>query len=173
YTFNDVVSGAEQGNMASFEADSRVVTPEYFKAMKTALIAGRFFNDSDVAANKEYGARVAIIDETLARRLWPNADPIGKKASFGRFPKDPKGFEIVGVVKHIRHHRLNADVREQVYFPHAQMPFRSLTLVVRTASNPLSMIGAVRKAVSELDKDQPVYRIRTMEELVGTALAPS
>jgi putative ABC transport system permease protein len=81
--------------------------------------------------------------------------------------------EIVGVVRHIRHHRLDANVREEVYYPHALRSFTGMTLAIRTAIDPSSLVGAVREAVGSLDRDQPVYRIRTMDELMAAALAPA
>jgi putative ABC transport system permease protein len=169
-TFDDVTANAERGNLASFEVDQRVITPDYFTTMKTPLLEGRFFTAQDVKG-KPF---VAIIDETLARRLWPNASPLGRRMTFGRFPEKPETWiEIVGVVRHIRHHKLEAEVREQVYYPHALAPFSGMTLAIRTAGDPLNMVGAVRDAVGSLDRDQPVYRIRTMDELVRGALAPA
>jgi putative ABC transport system permease protein len=169
-TFEGVTANAERGNLASFEVDLRPITPDYFKVMKTSLLAGRFFTPQDGAGRQ----RVAIIDETLARRLWPNASPLGKRMTGGYFPEKPEvWFEIVGVVKHIRHHRMDADVREQVYFPHAQRQRSSMTLAIRTASDPLDMVSAVRQAVRSLDPDQPVSLIRTMDGLVANALAPA
>jgi predicted permease len=169
-TFEGVTANAERANLASFEVDQRVITPDYFTTMRTALLEGRFFTTQDVRG-KPY---VAIIDETLARRLWPNASPLGHRVTFGRFPDKPETWiEIVGVVRHIRHHRLEAEVREQVYYPHAVASFSGMTLAIRTASDPLNMVGAVSDAVRSLDRDQPVYRIRTMSELVAGALAPA
>jgi predicted permease len=169
-TFEGVTANAERGNLASFEVDQRIVTPDYFKVMKTLLLAGRFFTPQDGAGRP----RVIIIDETLAHRLWPNTSPLGKRMTSGYFPEKPEvWFEIVGVVKHIRHHRLDADVREQVYFPHAQRQARGMTLVIRTASDPVRLVSAVRQALRSLDPDQPVYQIRTMEGLVANALAPA
>ena len=169
-TFEGVTANAERGNLASFEVDQRVITPDYFTTMRTPLIEGRFFTSQDVPGKP----LVAIVDETLARRLWPNASPVGRRLTFGRFPEKPEQWaEIVGVVRHIRHHRLEAEVREQVYYPHARLSFSGLTLAIRTTSDPLSMVGAVREAVRSLDKDQPVYRIRTMDSLVAGALAPA
>ncbi|MCI0392626.1 MAG: ABC transporter permease [Acidobacteria bacterium] len=167
-TFEGVTANAERGNLASFEVDQRAISPDYFKTMKTPLLAGRFFAPQDIGSGTP---RFAIIDETLARRLWPNASPIGRRMTFGRFPEKPETWvEIVGVVKHIRHHRLDADVREQVYYPAL---FTGMTLAISTASDPLSLVGAVRGAVQSLDRDQPVYRIRTMDELMVGALAPA
>jgi putative ABC transport system permease protein len=169
-TFEGVTANAERGNLASFEVDQRVITPDYFTTMKTPLLEGRFFTAQDVKG-KPF---VAIIDETLARRLWPDSSPLGRRMTFGRFPEKPETWiEIVGVVRHIRHHKLEAEVREQVYYPHALAPFSGMTLAIRTAGDPLNMVGAVRDAVGSLDRDQPVYRIRTMDEFVRGALAPA
>jgi putative ABC transport system permease protein len=169
-TFEGVTANAERGNLASFEVDQRVITPDYFTTMKTPLLEGRFFTAQDVRS-KPF---VAIIDETLARRLWPNVSPLGRRVTFGRFPDKPETWiEIVGVVRHIRHHKLEAEVREQVYYPHAIASFSGMTLAVRTASDPLTMVGGVRDAVQSLDRDQPIYRIRTLDELVAGALAPA
>jgi putative ABC transport system permease protein len=169
-TFEGVTANAERGNLASFEIDQRVTTPDYLKVMKTPLLVGRFFTPQDGLDRP----RVVIIDETLARRLWPNASPLGRRVTWGRFPEKPEvWYEIIGVVKHIRHHRLDAELREQVYFPHAQRQTGRMTLAIRTGSNPLDLAPAVRQAVRSLDPDQPVYQIRTMEGLVANALAPA
>src|SRR5262249_60218152 len=120
--------------LAYLDSYHRAALPVYFQVLKTPILAGRFFRQQDGAGRP----RVVIIDETLARRLWPNASPLGKRLTYGYFPEEREGwFEIVGVVKHIRHHRLDADVREQVYFPHAQRPVKQMTLAIRTSSNPL------------------------------------
>ena len=169
-TFEGVTANAERANLASFEVDQRVITPDYFTTMKTPLLEGRFFTPQDTRGKQN----VAIIDETLARRLWPDASPIGRRFTFGRFPEKPEDWvEIVGVVRHIRHHKLDANVREEVYYPHAIVPFSQMSLAIRTATDPLSMVGAVRDTVKSLDPDQPIYRIRTMDELVSRALAPA
>ena len=169
-TFEGVAANAERDNLASFEVDERIITPDYFKVMKTPLLAGRFFTPQDARGQP----RVAIIDERLQRRLWPNANPIGRRLTYGRFPERPgMWIEIVGVVRRIRHHRLDADVREMVYFPHAQSSRIGMTLVIRSTSDPLAMVGAARGAVQSVDSDQPIYGIRMMDELVAGALAPA
>ena len=169
-TFEGVTANAEQAGRASAEVEQSAITPDYFEVMQTPLLAGRFFTPQDTRES----LRVAIIDETLARRLWPNASPIGRRLTFGRFPEKVEIWvEIVGVVRRIRHHRLDADVREQVYFPHAQSAKIQMTLTLRTTSEPLAMSDAVRAAVQSLDPDQPVFRIRTMNEVLAGAQAPA
>ncbi len=170
-TFEGVTANAQRGNLASFEVDQRFITPDYFTVMKTPLLAGRFFTPQDGAGQP----RVAIIDETLARRLWPNSSPLGKRMTLDyRFLEKPEPwYEIVGVVKHIRYRRLDADVREQVYFAHAQRQTRDMTLAIRTTSDPLNMVSAVRQGLRSIDPDQPVSQIRTLDQLVANALAPA
>src|SRR5262249_26067906 len=82
-TFEGVTANAERPNLASFEVDQRAISPDYFKTMKTPLLAGRFFTPQDIRSD---APRFAIIDETLARRLWPNSSPLGRRMTFGRFP---------------------------------------------------------------------------------------
>ncbi|MGH9851014.1 MAG: ABC transporter permease, partial [Blastocatellia bacterium] len=169
-TFEGVTANAERANLATAEVDQSAITPDYFKVMQTPLLAGRFFTPQDTRESP----RVAIIDETLARRLWPNDSPIGRRLTFGRFPEKVETWvEIVGVVRRIRRHRLDADVREHVYFPHAQSAKIQMTLTLRTTGEPLALSGAVRAAVQSLDPDQPVFRIRTMDEVLAGALAPA
>src|SRR4030095_10482339 len=169
-TFEGVTTNAERANLASFEVDQRAITPDYFTTMKTPLLEGRFFTPQDIRGKQN----VAIIDETLARRLWPDASPVGRRFTFGRFPEKPENWvEIVGVVRHIRHHKLDANVREEVYYPHAIVSFSQMSIAIRTGTDPLSMVGAVRDTVRSLDPDQPIYRIRTMDELVSRALGPA
>lgn len=169
-TFEGVAANGERGNLASSEVDQSAITPDYFKVMKTPLLAGRFFTPQDARGQP----LVAIVDETLARRLWPNANPLGRRLTFGRFPEKVETWvEIIGVVRRIRHHRLDADVREHVYFPHAQSAKIQMSLVIRAKSDPLSLAGAVRGAAQSLDPDQPVFRIRAMDEVMAGALAPA
>jgi putative ABC transport system permease protein len=169
-TFEGVSANAERGDRASFDVDERIITPDYFKTMKTPLVAGRFFGPQDVRGQP----RVAIIDETLARRLWPNASPVGRRLTYGHFPEQPQSWiEIIGVVKRIRHQRLEADVREVVYFSHAQASRIGMTLVMRTNYDPAMMVNAARSAVQAVDQDQPIYDIHMMDELVAAARAPA
>jgi putative ABC transport system permease protein len=169
-TFEGVTANAERDNLASCEVDQSAITPNYFEAMRTPLLAGRFFTAQDGRGKPA----VAIIDEILARRLWPNNSAVGQRLTFGRFPeKSEIWVEIVGIVRRIRHHRLDADIREHVYFPHAQSSKIQMALLIRTTSDPHSMVGAVRGAVQSLDSDQPIYLIRTMDEVMAGALAPT
>ena len=147
--------------------DIRSATTEYLQAMSIPLSKGRYFNDRDTDAN----TLVTIIDETIARLYWPDSDPIGKRIAFNR-PDDTKVWiEIVGVVGAVKHKALDADYRGQIYLPHAQSPRGGMYLVVRTLGEPSSMTAMVRSAIQAVDKDQPVYRVMTMEALVTESVA--
>jgi putative ABC transport system permease protein len=169
YTFKDVTANAERDSMASFEADNRIITSDYFRVMGASLVSGRLFNEQDAAGRP----MVVIIDDKLARRCWPGEDAVGKKMAFGRFPDNPQWVEIVGVVKQIRHDQLSEESREQVYFSHLQRRRGLMNLAIRTTSDPSNLVGAVRSTVYSLDPDQPIYQIRTMSELVAKSLAPA
>ncbi len=149
------------------EADQRVVAGDYFQAMGISLVRGRLFDQRDSAA----APRVAIIDETLANALFPNHDPIGKRLhQGGRGQKDPAWCTIVGVVRHVRNRTLEARSRVEVYWPATQIPVTDMTLAIQTEGNPASLIGSVQREVGAMDPDLPVYRIRTMNEVMGESL---
>ena len=150
------------------EADQRVVTDDYFKAMGISLVRGRFFDARDAST----APHVAIVDESLANFFFPNQDPIGKRLHRGdRGGRDePKWDTIVGVVGHVRNRTLEARSRMEVYWPHSQIPFSAMTLAVRTDGNPTSLITAIQREVAAIDPGLPVYRVRTMNEVMGESL---
>ncbi len=152
---------------ASPEADWRVVTPGFFQAMGTPLLAGRFFEERD----SDTAAPVAIIDETMAHTYWPNEDPIGKRIKRGGARSKAPWMTIVGVVRHVRYRTLEARSRVQLYWPEAQNPTNFMGLAIRTAADPMSLAPAVQKTVLELDAQQPVDHVLTMQELMADSLA--
>ena len=138
------------------------VTPDYFRAMGIRLLRGRDFTESDYAE----APKAMMISESMARRYFPDEDPLGKRLLFG---KDAR--QIVGIISDVRFFGLNLDARPSMYFPHAQAPSRGMSLVVRTDGNPLTLTAAIRGQVSALDRDLAVSNLMTMEELVGASLA--
>jgi putative ABC transport system permease protein len=159
------VAPGEQGP----HSDKRAVSNEYLQMMGIPLRRGRYFTDHDMPE----ALNVAIIDETLARRYWPNEDPIGKRVSINNGANgQPIWREIVGVVGAIKHKALDADYRGTLYFPQIQVGgWAERYLVARTASDPLSLVSAVRGAIQSVDKDQPIYLVRTMDEWVAESMA--
>jgi putative ABC transport system permease protein len=149
-------------------AITRIVSPSYFETMGIPLLQGRVFTEHDRAESKG----VVIITETTARRLWPGEDPIGKRIAGWSTEPARKWLEIVGVVKDVRQFRLALDPKLQIYLPYDQASFFApRSLIVRTEVEPLSLGGTVRKTVWEIDKDQPVSDISSMEEIVSESVA--
>ncbi|MGI8995218.1 MAG: ABC transporter permease [Pyrinomonadaceae bacterium] len=147
--------------------DGRVATPDYLPTMQIPLLRGRHFTERDNADARQ----VAIIDETLARVYFPGEDPVGKRVTFEGTDENPIWREIVGVVGAIRHRGLDAELKAQLYYPHAQSTAAGLSVVVRAANDPASLTSAVRGAVRAVDKDQPVYGVRTMDEVLNNSVA--
>src|SRR5580658_1056493 len=146
----------------------KIITPDFFQAMGTRLVTGREFSVRDA----EGATPVAIISETVARRYWPHANPVGSHLTVlarvysGQKPGADQPLEIVGVVRDVRNDDL-WNPEPDVYAPFEQHPAPSVFLVVRTSVPPMSVVPGVRNAVLALDKEQPVNDIRTMSEIVS------
>ncbi|MDQ3687842.1 MAG: ABC transporter permease [Acidobacteriota bacterium] len=150
------------------------VSPDYFRTLGIVLLKGRVFTAEDTRD----GQPVVIIDEALARQHFQNEDPIGKRLAQA-LPNSPS-LEIVGVVRHVEHYSLDgqAPVQAQFYTNFNQLPLQSLptqvrriNLLVRTATDPLNLASAVRSQVQALNKDQAVFNVRTMEQIVAQSVA--
>jgi putative ABC transport system permease protein len=144
-----------------------VMTPQYFRALKIPLITGRQFTERD---NKE-APQVVIVNETLARRYFPGESAVGKRLRVWRDEDFTR--EIVGVVGDTKANAMDAEMGPQMYVPHLQdASWGGMSLVVRTTTaEPTALASAVRAAVLALDKDQPVFNIKTMEEIVSASVA--
>ncbi len=154
-------------DQASPEADWRPITPGYFRALGIGLVRGRFFD----ARDSENSAPVAIVDETLARTYWPHQDPIGRQIRRGGRRSTAAWMTVVGVVRHVRYRTLEAASRVQLYWPEAQRPSSELSVAIRTAVAPTSIAAAVQKQAMAIDSDQPIYAVRTMQQLMSESLA--
>lgn len=142
----------------------RIVNPRYFQALQIPLKRGRTFTVQD----NQGAPRVVIVNETLARRYWPNQDPIGKHIGDGR----PEGWmPVVGVVGDVRHMSLAQEPEPELYLPLAQNPEPGMRLAVRTPADPLRFAPVLRRTVMELDRDQPLSRVGSMEQAVSDAVA--
>jgi putative ABC transport system permease protein len=142
------------------------ITPDYLRAMSIPLLRGRQFNEQDDAN----APLVALINETAAKRNWPNEDPIGKRIRLGSVEKDPLR-TIVGIVGDVSHHGLDDRPQMQAYVPHAQWIDSYMTLVVRTSIDPASLAAAVRSEIRAMDGSAPVYDVTTMRQKVSSSLA--
>jgi putative ABC transport system permease protein len=141
------------------------VTPDYFKAMGIPLVRGRVFTDQD----RKDTRRVAIVNQEMARRYFPDEDPIGKAINVTNGPETFR--EIVGVVGDVKQYGLSQPSTLQTYEPYSQNPFSGMTLIVRTESNPTALTSAIRSQVLAIDKDQPIARARSLEQLVYESVA--
>ncbi|HEY7180751.1 MAG TPA: FtsX-like permease family protein, partial [Blastocatellia bacterium] len=142
-------------------------TTDYFSTMKIPIVRGRFFDDRDTTESQP----VAIIDEAMAAKYWPDEDPLGKRITFQNRDNKPVWREIVGIVGHVRHRGLEGESRVQYYIPHSQTQNAFMSLVIRANVDPASLTGVVRGAISGLDKDLPVFRVKTMEQFVSDSMA--
>jgi len=148
-------------------SDARVVGGDYFQAMGIPLRRGRFFNEQDTIA----APRAVIIDEHMAEEYWPGQDPVGKRIHIVEFKPQDAWPTIVGVVGRVKQDSLDSDPRIAFYMPHTQHPARALTLVVRAATDPARLTGAVRNEIRAVDRDLPMYSVRTMLERVEQSVA--
>jgi predicted permease len=147
----------------TFNAGICSVSPDFFKTLRIPLRTGRLLAESD-SAN---APPVVVINEAAAQRFWSGEDPLGARISIG----GPL-YEVVGVVKDVKHSALDEAAIPEIYFPLTQFPQDFMTLTVRASGDPWQMIAAVRDQVWAVDKDQPVSNIQTMERLMANSAAP-
>ncbi len=151
--------------------DWQVVTPGYFESMGMSLARGRLITDQD----HENAPIVAVINQTMARRYWPNEDAIGKRFHLGSNPRP--WITVVGIAQEVRHNAVTETPRAEMYVPHAQWPTaganpaRGMTFVVRTAGEPLGVLGYVRGAVRALDPGLPIADVRTLQTVADQSLS--
>jgi len=151
--------------------DLRVVSPGFLAALKVPLIKGRLFTEQDGAS----GPPVAVVDDEMVKRYWPNADPIGKRIAFGNPQRDSvvDWITVVGVVGHTKHEGLDAENRVQLYLPYrAASGFVGgfMGFAVRTTGDPTRMLPAVRSALRNIDADVPIANIATMDANITASM---
>lgn len=149
----------------------RTVSPGYLKTLQIPLIKGRWVEERD----REDVPTVVVVNETLARTFFPGKSPIGQSMQLGQLAdKDVPWMEIVGVVGDVRH-SLSAEPLAEIYVPYRQadkvLPVLLMSMVLRTGGDPLALVPSVRNAVHSIDPNQPVIRVRSMEQQVATSIA--
>ena len=146
--------------------DTRTVSADYFTTMQIPLINGQFFAAQDAVP-------VVIVNQTMANHYWPNQDPLGKRIKLGDINSKSPWFTVKGVVKDSAQVSLDVAVRPEIYFALAQMAgrYRRMNLAVRTSVDPKSTVAAIQAAIREVDKDQPVYQIQTIDELIRETIS--
>jgi putative ABC transport system permease protein len=141
-------------------AQTRYISPDYFKATGIPLRQGRFFSDHD----RDNSVQVVIISEAMARRFWQGENPIGRRLTPSFHPEQGSR-EIVGVVGDIKASGLDADASAMMYLPYKQLPRPYISFVVRTASDPESLVQPVSKAIYSIDKEQALTDVQTMDQV--------
>ena len=149
-------------------AEVNVVTPEYFRTLRTPIALGRAFTERD----EKNAPPVAIVSESFAKQYFPGENPIGKRITpNGSIDGKPPVREIVGVVADMHLISLKVAPRPQIYIPHRQFGMGSMSIFVRTQIDPQSLTAALRRTVAESDKDVPVYRTQTLAEYTSHSIA--
>src|ERR1700730_629715 len=150
-------------------AQLNVVTADYFKAMRVPLLRGRAFTDSD----DRNAPSVAIVSESFAKQFSPGENPIGKRITPNGSvdPGDPPVREIVGVVADTHLISLRLLPKPQIYLPHQQFAIQSMSIFVRSQMSESSLMSTLRRAINEIDKDIPVYRMRTLPDYLSQSIA--
>jgi len=148
----------------------RVVSPDYFRAMGIPVQRGRVFTEGEGPAT----IPVVMVNEALVQRYFPGEDPAGHRIRPGR-PDEPGApwYTIVGVVGNVRHLGMDARPRPEIYNLHAQDPWPAMTLVVRTESDPLAIVAAVKQRIWTVDPDQPISGVARMTQVLSDSLWPS
>jgi len=161
FTIKDA-AGAEQPT-----AQITAVSPDYFRALGTPLVRGRYFGEGDA----EQAPRVALIDEAAAQRFWPNEEPIGRQIKRGGRDLQSPWLTIVGVVGNIKDDGFDRPDQPHIYLSAMQSPDFSLAVYVRAEGNPAGLVQPLRREVHQINPDLPVFGERTMEEIVAASLS--
>jgi putative ABC transport system permease protein len=170
------VEGQEVANIKDITvAVNLFASANYFHTMKIPLVSGRYFTEQDTKDSQP----VVLVDEMLVARFFPNTDPVGKRLKMGGVDSQSPWLQVVGVVKHVKHYSPDEEGRVEIYTPYKQVPqaffaaaTRSMWLAVKTQSDPTALTAAIRNEVQQIDKDQPISNVDTMENIVAATVAP-
>jgi putative ABC transport system permease protein len=140
----------------------RSITPQYLATLKVPLRKGRMFTEQELADS----AKVAVVNETMVQRFWPNEEPIGKRLRFGTAnDTNPEWYQVIGVAADVKQRRLNAKPENQFYIPYTQAAYRGMSLLVRTTAEPSRSTDAVLRAIHSVDPNLPAYNVMTMDAM--------
>jgi putative ABC transport system permease protein len=157
--------GQEEVKPGMPTANFRSVSPDYFRVMGVPLLRGREFTDADHGR----ATMVVVINEAMAKRYWPNVDPLGQRI---RETSNERAWrEIVGIVGSVRHRDRGEEPRPEMFVPWGQVPASTLNLTVRTQVEPASFATALRQAVTAADPNLPTFEVRTMEDRLFDSVA--
>ncbi len=156
------IPAPNQGPSASY----RLTCPGYFATLGIPLVKGRDFNDGDSLA----APGVVIINEEFANRYFPGQDAIGQRIKLGPLTSAQRWMTIVGIARNVRHFGLDSPIRREIFRPYSQAVWPVMTIAVKSAVAPLSLSFAAKAALGRIDPDQPVSRVRTMEDVVNESI---
>jgi len=154
-----------QAEGEKLSANLRLVSADYFRAMGIPVLKGRALTPQDAQGKPA----AVVINEAMAKRFWPQEDPLGKRLTIDLNEPGPR--EIVGIVKNIRHYSLDVEPKAEMYVPNLSLGQNIMSLVVRSNKDPLTLASAVRQEVLAIDKNQPIYNVKTMKDLVDESVA--
>ena len=147
--------------------DLYVTTPGYLRAMEIPTLKGRAISEEDTADSP----KIALINKTMAAQLWPNQDPLGKRIRFPGSEKNPQPWRtVVGVVSDVTQYALDKKPPMQIYLPHAQFPTSFNAIVVKVEGEPTAMVNQIRGEILAVDKDQAVFNVTTLEQLMSESI---
>ncbi|UCE59729.1 MAG: ABC transporter permease [Phycisphaerales bacterium] len=156
------LEGDGPGEPGSRDLTGYVVTAgDYFETMRIPLLSGRLFSDHDGP-----DSTVVLVNEHMARQFWPNQNALGRRLRIGWNNPDGPWLTVVGVVGSVRHEQLDGLPESQMFLRHQQSSEASMTVLARTAGDPVALVGAVRNALAQLDRDQPVHKVCPMTDYI-------
>jgi len=155
-------------NSPSPDEERREVSPDYFRALETPLIRGRFFTNAD----KADAPLVIIVNQAFAKKFWPNEDALGKRIVMGGMSNDPKWITIVGIVGDMRHFGLDVAPKPEMYVPFAQSAYSTTIYVARSNQDPRALLPAIRREIQAIDPAVPLANVRMFEDVIADSVAP-
>jgi putative ABC transport system permease protein len=155
-------------NSPTPDEEYRQISPDYFRALETPLIKGRFFTNADNAD----APLVIIVNQAFAKKFWPNEDALGKRIVMGGMSDHPKWITIVGVVGDMRHFGLDADPKPEMYVPFAQSAYFTTIYVVRSNQDARTLLPAIHREIQAMDPAVPLANVRTFENVIADSVAP-
>lgn len=162
------IEGRTNDPIAGPDEEKREVSPDYFRALGTPLIKGRFFADADNAD----APPVIIVNQAFAKKFWPNEDAVGKRIVMGGMSDKPNWITIVGIVGDMRHFGLDVDPKPEMYVPFAQDSYFTAICVIRSNQDPRGLLPAIRREVQAIDPSVPLANVRTYENVIADSVAP-
>jgi putative ABC transport system permease protein len=148
------------------QAAYRVLCPGYFQALSIPILNGRDFSHGDTTD----GGLVVIINEATASYYWPGEDPVGRRVKLGGFRSTSPWLTVIGVAGNVRHFGLDTTPRREIYRPYSQAAWPSMTVTVKSATEPASVLSGVRASLARIDRDQPVTRVRSMDTVITESI---